>query len=361
MEWKLQNRWKDLSTGKKIFVVMFKFFAGLMMVVSLNSCTEEVTKNDWTKDNLQDKVKSVTEVTTHIDTSLQEDAFVSRRKKTYNIYGNLTEVLGGSASEYWRSITYKYNDDGTLSEIRDEHQSDDGGGVGFKTTFQYNKEGMPSEEKVFYCTKFIDGYVDCDDYEKTIKYNYDRNGLIKEKVSFYEAGSDTFYIEKITFEYDKEKRVITENHFRPDGSLSYKDIYKYDNNGNKIEKNSYSSDDSLYFKSTFEYEYDEKDNWVRCNEKSYNLKYGFGSETTSIREYEYFDETELAEGITKGNSSNSVETSRSVETIEGTESCLIGVDWIYPSSSNPTGAWKFFNKYHLHRHNQSNWHHYRFR
>jgi hypothetical protein len=30
-----------------------------------------------------------------------------------------------------------------------------------------------------------------------------------------------------------------------------------------------------------------------------------------------------------------------VETIEGTKSCLVGYDWVYPNSSNPTGAWKF--------------------
>lgn len=35
------------------------------------------------------------------------------------------------------------------------------------------------------------------------------------------------------------------------------------------------------------------------------------------------------------------ETSDSVKTIEGTKSCLIGFDWVYPSTSNPTGAWKF--------------------
>tara|TARA_B100001250_G_scaffold275655_1_gene238132 strand:- start:3064 stop:3552 length:489 start_codon:yes stop_codon:yes gene_type:complete len=28
-------------------------------------------------------------------------------------------------------------------------------------------------------------------------------------------------------------------------------------------------------------------------------------------------------------------------TIDSTKSCLIGYDWLYPSSSNPTGAWKF--------------------
>lgn len=35
------------------------------------------------------------------------------------------------------------------------------------------------------------------------------------------------------------------------------------------------------------------------------------------------------------------ETSSSVKTIEGTKSCLIGYDWVYPSGNSPTGAWKF--------------------
>ena len=35
------------------------------------------------------------------------------------------------------------------------------------------------------------------------------------------------------------------------------------------------------------------------------------------------------------------ETSSSVVTIKGTKTCLIGYDWVYPSSSSPSGAWKF--------------------
>ena len=35
------------------------------------------------------------------------------------------------------------------------------------------------------------------------------------------------------------------------------------------------------------------------------------------------------------------ENSSSVETNEGTESCLVDYDWVYPSSTSPTGAWKF--------------------
>ncbi len=38
-----------------------------------------------------------------------------------------------------------------------------------------------------------------------------------------------------------------------------------------------------------------------------------------------------------GGSSNS----DNVESIEGTKTCLVGFDWVYPSGSNPTGAWKF--------------------
>ena len=38
---------------------------------------------------------------------------------------------------------------------------------------------------------------------------------------------------------------------------------------------------------------------------------------------------------------DSSKTSVSVETTDGTKSCLTGYDWVYPSSSNPSGAWKF--------------------
>jgi hypothetical protein len=46
-----------------------------------------------------------------------------------------------------------------------------------------------------------------------------------------------------------------------------------------------------------------------------------------------------------GNTSSSDDSgstiSAGVESIEGTKVCLIGYDWVYPNSSNPTGAWKF--------------------
>lgn len=37
----------------------------------------------------------------------------------------------------------------------------------------------------------------------------------------------------------------------------------------------------------------------------------------------------------------STETSSSVETVEGSKSCLVGYDWVYPSSDDLTSAWKF--------------------
>lgn len=42
------------------------------------------------------------------------------------------------------------------------------------------------------------------------------------------------------------------------------------------------------------------------------------------------------------NNSNSISNeSAEVESIEETKKCLVGFDWVYPNSSNPTGAWKF--------------------
>jgi hypothetical protein len=40
---------------------------------------------------------------------------------------------------------------------------------------------------------------------------------------------------------------------------------------------------------------------------------------------------------TTSNDSENVE----VASIEGTKKCLVGFDWTYPNSSNPTAAWKF--------------------
>ena len=32
---------------------------------------------------------------------------------------------------------------------------------------------------------------------------------------------------------------------------------------------------------------------------------------------------------------------QSVSSIENTQKCLLGYDWVYPSGNNPSGAWKF--------------------
>ena len=46
-------------------------------------------------------------------------------------------------------------------------------------------------------------------------------------------------------------------------------------------------------------------------------------------------------GNASSNDDSGSTTSAGVESIEGTRSCLVGFDWVYPNSSNPTGAWKF--------------------
>ena len=36
-----------------------------------------------------------------------------------------------------------------------------------------------------------------------------------------------------------------------------------------------------------------------------------------------------------------ISNSDSESSIENTQKCLVGYDWVYPSGSNPSGAWKF--------------------
>ena len=54
----------------------------------------------------------------------------------------------------------------------------------------------------------------------------------------------------------------------------------------------------------------------------------FGSEDSK-------DEKETSE------TSNNENQSDGVATNDGTKNCIEGYDWVYPSSSNPTSAWKF--------------------
>jgi hypothetical protein len=43
-------------------------------------------------------------------------------------------------------------------------------------------------------------------------------------------------------------------------------------------------------------------------------------------------------GKNKNGGSNN---SDNIESIEGTKTCVVGFDWVYPGSSNPISAWKF--------------------
>ena len=43
----------------------------------------------------------------------------------------------------------------------------------------------------------------------------------------------------------------------------------------------------------------------------------------------------------KSAESTSSDNENTLETTSGTEECLVGYDWVYPSGDNPTAAWKF--------------------
>lgn len=65
-------------------------------------------------------------------------------------------------------------------------------------------------------------------------------------------------------------------------------------------------------------------------------------ETPNIAILLFFTVIAIASGQEETESSlGSTATLSSTESVEGTKSCLIGYDWVYPSSSSPISAWKF--------------------
>lgn len=129
-------------------------------------------------------------------------------------------------------------------------------------------------------TNFINGKM-----SKRETSRYENNRLVEEQ-NYDDNGSMT---EKRVFKYDGQGNNTETEFYGRDGNMYQKYIYKYDNKGNKVEwrfydadeflvalttyyydehnnlveESSFNYDEHLNWKHSFVYEYDEDDNWVR--------------------------------------------------------------------------------------------------
>ncbi|MFJ1435169.1 hypothetical protein ACILFN_07460, partial [Capnocytophaga canimorsus] len=180
---------------------MKKIILLVITAISLIGCNLNKENNDWKRDNLKGKVKSV-------------------RETPYYVVEKFGEIQKGRIKSFITS--YIYNEQGNLIEDN-----------------RYNSDGSLSRKTA------------C---------KYDTNGNRIEENWYNSDGSLSW---KTAFKYDTNGNLIEANSYNSDGSLSGKTACKYDTNGNLIEANGYNSDGSLYATDIYTYEYDKYGNWVK--------------------------------------------------------------------------------------------------
>lgn len=196
----------------------------LLVLLAIPSCNSDKKENDWDKNNLKGKVKSITEISYEAKDRFGKIEKVSRKRK-YDIY------------DYQK----KFNNEGYLIEKK-EFNSDDR----LKFIIKYDDIGNPIEGNEHISDgSFLKRYINI----------YNDKGVVIEHNNYNSVGK----IEsKFTFKYDKRGNKIETNEYNSDGNIETKYIYKYDDKGNKVEKKKYNLDGILEKKYIFKY--DDKGN-----------------------------------------------------------------------------------------------------
>src|SRR5574343_171559 len=277
-----------------------KFFF-LVLITIFQSCSGKQDDNDWTKENLKDKVKSYSEI--HYE-AFEEFGEIKKRKKLYgfnydfDLSGNLIvkEYLNSDGSLNSKDIT-KYDD---LGNKIDWSFYDTNGTLYSKFIYSYDSNKNLIQDNN------LDRYGDI---ELKRIYKYDDNGNEIEVNSY---GSNGGLTSKLSTEYDENENKINVSQFEKNGLIRFKSVYKYNKKGNKLEElkieydnygalvnknvtqfndqgdifetNSYDFLGNLKDNFIQKYEYDKKGNWVKCTLfKNKQVK------SIYERNYEYYD------------------------------------------------------------------------
>ena len=282
-----------------------KYLIVLFVALIAQSCSNEKIENDWTADNLQGKVLSLSEFSYEAKDRFGNIEKGERKRQSsyeydqqikYDEKGNKIERNSynsdGSLVNKW---TYKYDEKGNRTEAN-TYNSD--GSLNLKLIFKYDEKGNITELNGYISDGSLvrkDAYKYDEKGNKIEHKNYDSDGSLYFKYThkYDEKGNEIEYNgynsdgsldSKWTYKYDEKGNVIEMNEYNSDGSLGRKNSYKYDEKGNEIEYNGYNSDGSLENKNSYKYEFDKQGNWI----KQIKFKDGI-PEYILERQYEYYD------------------------------------------------------------------------
>lgn len=231
---------------------MKKFLLFISLTLLLSCSSDIIKESDWTKENLNGKVKSI------VETKHESLNFYDTAKKGKSVWYTKYDNKGNKTEESYNSNHlgttfpgknfYRYSDIGNLLE-QEQYKSD--GKILIKAIYEHNKKGRQIVAKWDYPNGSCFG--------KTVyKYN-DKGKLIEE--SWYLPNGNLN--EKTTYKYDNDGNKLEHKAFKKNGNLIYKFTYEYNNQGNKIEENIYNSDGDWEESITYKYEFDKRGNWTK--------------------------------------------------------------------------------------------------
>jgi len=253
--------------------------------------------NDWEKEHLNGKVKSIREYNYNKPIILNLSDTNYDLIIIYNKKGNQIEWNWNKGDEKGNKKIITYNKSGN---IIDETISDKNGKVILKDTYKYDNKRNLSEDNICLqysgedTTRYMDKYkcdnlgnkIEKDFYDKGIKYEGKNLYKYDEKRNLIEDDDydkDEKLIRKNIFKYDEKGNLIENDFYEHGVDLTEKWIWKYDNYGNITEQYRYDSFNKLMTNELYKYDYDKNGNWIKSigiNEQKTTF--------TNIRIIEYY-------------------------------------------------------------------------
>jgi hypothetical protein len=238
----------------------------LLFFIILSSCRH--AKNDWTKEHLSGKVKSIEE-SYHPVTN---DTLGIKAFYVYNEDGNLLEKKLYCKNNLLYNVSFVYNDKGNLTERN-----------------QYNGDSL--QEKVKYQLANDGNILQSIDYNLMLhtivkfEYQYDSRNNAIEVDGWNSTDSLTkTHTLKNLYEYDGKDNVINEKHFDINGILTEMQTSKYNDNNHLISSEIFTKGNNPENqKLTYSYDFDKMNNWV--NQRIFNNDTLIGIKARAIEYY----------------------------------------------------------------------------
>ncbi len=192
-----------------------------------------------------------------------QDKFRTKNKE-YTWYSYYFDVNGYSLG--WNEYNHQKQLTGRTAYLNDKN------GNRIERTVFLGERMTKREESRYENNRIVEEQSYASDGSLTEKrvYKYDEQGNNNE-MEFYNRDGEI--IQRYTYKYDDNGNRIEWRFYDADEFLVALTTYYYDDHNNLVEVSSFNYDEHLNWKHSYVYEYDEDDNWVRQTIYRNNVPY----------------------------------------------------------------------------------------